>query len=59
MTDQDILDKIAEEIGTITDEQDDDDSKEEPAREGEEFDPRDYERDKDDFDSTNDHFNPK
>jgi len=50
MTDKDILDEIAEDIGTITGEQDDDESKEQPAREGEEFDPRDYERDKDDYD---------
>ena len=50
MTDKDILDEIAEDIGTITEEQDDDESKEQPAREGEEFDPRDYERDKGDYD---------
>jgi len=46
----DTLDEIAEQVGTVTEEQDDDSNKEHPAREGEEFDPRDYERDKDDYD---------
>lgn len=45
-----ILDQIAEEVGTITEEQDDDDKENEAAREGDEFDPEDYERDKEDYD---------
>jgi len=45
----DVLDSIAEEIGTVTDEQDNK-HEDESAREGEEFDTEDYERTKDDYD---------
>jgi len=48
--DKSILDQIAEEVGTITEKQDDDDSADKLARDGEEFDPQDYERNKDDYD---------
>jgi hypothetical protein len=41
---QGVLDQIAQEIGEITDEQDDS----EIAQEGDEFDPEDYHRDRDD-----------
>jgi len=43
------LDQIAEEIGTVTEAQDDGDD-EEPAREGEEFDPDEMKRNKNDYD---------
>jgi hypothetical protein len=46
----DTLDQIAEQIGTITEEQDTDDGDSEPAREGEEFDPDEMKRSKDDYD---------
>jgi len=42
------LDKIADDIGTVTEEQEDDNSK--TAREGEEFDDEEYRRNKDDYD---------
>lgn len=45
----DILDKIAEEVGTVTDEQENSDE-ENPSREGEEFDPSEFYRDKEDYD---------
>jgi hypothetical protein len=48
MSDNGILDQIAEEISEITEEQEDDNSK--TAREGEEFDDEDYRRNKDDYD---------
>lgn len=43
------LDDIAEEIGCITEEQDEDDNEKSPAREGEEFDPEEMYRDKEDY----------
>jgi len=46
----DTLDQIAEQIGTITEEQETDDGDSEPAREGEEFDPDEMKRTKDDYD---------
>jgi len=46
----DTLDEIAQSIGTITEEQDTDDGDEEPAREGEKFDPEKMKRSKDDYD---------
>lgn len=51
MTDNnDILDQIAEEIGEITEEQDSNEGEDTPAREGEEFDPDEMKRSKDDYD---------
>lgn len=47
MCDNEILDQIADEIGEVTDEQDDDE--EDIAREGEEFDPDEMKRNKDDY----------
>jgi len=41
------LDDIAEEIGSVTESSTDDET---PAREGEEFDTENYERDKEDYD---------
>jgi len=46
----DALDEIAQDIGTITEHQEADDGDEEPAREGEEFDPDEMKRSKDDYD---------
>lgn len=43
------LNQIAEEVGEIVEEQEDDENKK-SAREGEEFDPEDYERNKEDYD---------
>lgn len=44
------LDQIAEEIGTITEEQETDEGTSSPAREGDEFDPDEMKRSKDDYD---------
>lgn len=44
-----VLDQIAEEIGEITEEQEDDESDDSLAREGEEFDDEDYRRNKNDY----------
>lgn len=49
MTDEDILDQIADEVGEITEQQESDEG-DEPAREGEEFDIDEYLRSKDDYD---------
>lgn len=46
----DILDQIAEEIGEITEEQDTEDDSDDTAREGEEFDPDEMKRNKNDYD---------
>jgi hypothetical protein len=43
------LDEIAEEIGVLTEEQDTDDDEDNVAREGEEFDPDEMRRSKDDY----------
>lgn len=48
--DRDSLDRIAELIGTITDEQELDDRDDKISREGEEFDDEDYRRNKHDYD---------
>jgi hypothetical protein len=43
----DSLDDIAQNIGTVTDQQDNEDNK--PAREGDEFDPDEMKRNKNDY----------
>lgn len=47
MCDNDSLSEIAEQIGKVTEEQND--GEDEPAREGEEFDPEDMKRNKNDY----------
>jgi hypothetical protein len=48
MSDKDSLAEIAEQVGEITEEQEDDSNKR--AREGDEFDTEDFERNKNDYD---------
>ena len=49
MTDENILDQIADEVGEITEQQESDED-DEPAREGKEFDIDEFLRSKDDYD---------